>query len=151
MYVPVSATFLVCMFLEVKSCHLYLHHLLDLSLWYTTQSGKHRQQFPSRETLKQCIKLWTVANPLPCLRNGTNHQPLNLSIINKCHVNILTSLRCVLMSYPPMTAVPELIDISPVSILNVVVLPAPLNDSQTEGDVSHTLTTSGSMLYCTYH
>ena len=36
------------------------------------------------------------------------------------------------MSYPSMTAVPEVIDISPVSILNVVVFPAPLNVNQTE-------------------
>ena len=36
-----------------------------------------------------------------------------------------TSLRFVLMSYPAMAAVPEVIERSPVRILKVVVFPAP--------------------------
>ena len=59
------------MLLQVQSCHLYLHHLLDLLLWDTTESGKHGQQFPSSETLKKGIKLWTVANPLLDLKIHT--------------------------------------------------------------------------------
>ena len=39
---------------------------------------------------------------------------------------MLTFLRLVLISYPAITAVPEVMARSPVSILNVVVLPAPL-------------------------
>ena len=47
--------------------------------------------------------------------------------LHKCTATFfsLTFLNWVLMSYPAMMAVPLVIEMSPVSILNVVVFPAP--------------------------
>ena len=62
--VPVCATLLVGVLLQVESCDLYFDHLLDLPLWDASESGKHGEQLPPSQTLNEGIKLRTVANPL---------------------------------------------------------------------------------------
>ena len=80
--VPVCATLLVGVFLQVEPCDLNVDHLLDLPLWNTSEPGKHGEQLSPSQTLNESIKLRTVANPLLNLEKNSKISIMLIIVIN---------------------------------------------------------------------
>ena len=54
---PVTAAEFLGILGEVKSLYLSIHCLLDMVFRNTTETSKHSQQLPARQTLQQGVKL----------------------------------------------------------------------------------------------
>ena len=79
-HIPVLSTQLVSVLGEVHSPDLRLHCGLYGALWYSSESGKDREQLPATQSLQQSTKLGAVANVLADLVLGRTFPPFELGI-----------------------------------------------------------------------
>lgn len=119
------------MWLQQQRPQDVLHTGRHVLLRYSSEAGIHAQSLSSCHVIQHSIKLGAVANALLHLQSkdktgsykvfpGTPKKPLGFK------PPALTFLMSLKMLYPSIKASPEVTLSSPVSILNVVVLPAPL-------------------------